>query len=121
MGLDQFALTIDEKPEKPVDFKPTNTGELFHWCKHPDLHGWMTQLYFAKGGTDPEFNCATLELTEAELKQLEADVLAKRLPKTDGCFFGQSIMEDAANDLVFIAKARKAINDGFTVVYYAWW
>ena len=30
--------------------------QIHYWRKHPNLHGWMEDLYRAKGGA-AEFNC----------------------------------------------------------------
>ena len=54
MGLDMYACVTDEAPAKPVDFpEPENSMKLHYWRKHPNLHGWMQQLYEAKGGVIP--------------------------------------------------------------------
>lgn len=52
MGLDMYACTLREQPATPVDFKAEEVSELHYWRKHPNLHGWMEQLYREKGGTD---------------------------------------------------------------------
>ena len=65
MGLDMYASITKELLASQVDFKPTEASELHYWRKHPNLHGWMQELYFA--------------------------------------------------------KARAAINDGYTVFYDSWW
>jgi hypothetical protein len=48
-------------------------------------------------------------------------VRAANLPPTEGFFFGESDGSETEDDLAFIAKARKALADGLTVFYYAWW
>ncbi|MCB1536270.1 MAG: phosphoglycerate kinase [Rhodoblastus sp.] len=123
MGLDMYAYTMTRQPATAVDFafgedEPT---EIFYWRKHPNLHGWMEDLYRAKGGTNPDFNLAPLALTKDDIDRLEADVRANRLPFTDGCFFGQSFPEDCKDDLAFIAEARQALAANLVVFYYAWW
>jgi hypothetical protein len=40
MGLDQFAYCIDNNGEKE---------ELAYWRKHPNLQGWMENLWQSKG------------------------------------------------------------------------
>lgn len=123
MGLDMYAHTTTKKPETDVDFvRGENASEEFHyWRKHPDMHGWMQQLYRAKGGQDAEFNVSPLLLTLDDLERLERDVNNGALPHTNGFFFGESSDEDRADDLEFIAKARTAIAAGKFVFYYAWW
>lgn len=70
MGLDMYAHTIDEAPASPVDFKVEHYGELHYWRKHPNLHGWMENLYRMKGGRDPAFNCVNLQLSAEDPRRL---------------------------------------------------
>lgn len=129
MGLDMNAYATDYKPAQPVDFElPDATTsnnaireELAYWRKHPNLHGWMEQLYRSKGGTADDFNCVNVALTAEDINQLEWAVMNDELPHTDGFFFGASQPEDKADDLKFIAAARKALADGKTVFYTSWW
>jgi hypothetical protein len=121
MGLDMFAMTTNHTPESPVDFKADNPTELHYWRKHPNLHGWMEDLYRTKGGTAESFNCVTLQLTLDDLSQLEAAIQAQELPDTRGFFFGESDGSECEDDLAFIAKAREAISQGLTVFYDSWW
>lgn len=123
MGLDMYAYTTKRRLWKSVDF-PSHDSDtrLFYWRKHPNLHGWLERLYEAKGGADRDFNCATVELTAADLDWLERAIKEKRLPYTTGFFFGQSDNDDERDeDLDFVAKARAAIAEGLCVYYYAWW
>lgn len=90
MGLDMYAFVTDEQPAKDVDFgEPESATELHYWRKHPNLHGWMQQLYEAKGGQNPEFNLAAVMLESGDLAKLEAAITGNELPETSGCFFGQ--------------------------------
>ena len=121
MGLDQFAFTTTEPPPTEVDFKlPEEVSEIHYWRKHPNLHGWMQDLYFRKGGTG-EFNCDPVVITAADLHELEAAIRGKDLPSTSGFFFGQTTGEELEDDLAFIEKARKSIEQGHTVIYDSWW
>ncbi|MBM7454490.1 hypothetical protein HNR62_000319 [Oceanisphaera litoralis] len=133
MGLDMYAFKIRPAlladPEAMVDLQPAGSGEneedqaeqIASWRKHPNLHGWMHHLYIAKGGTDREFNGNTVRLTEELLDVLEADITAGELPPTSGFFFGQSTPEDRDDDLLFVAKARAALAEGYVVFYDSWW
>lgn len=122
MGLDMFAYTTSEAQVHPVDFPaPQAAIELHYWRKHPDLHGWMEQLYWEKGGADDSFNCVTVALDPADLDRLEADVRAGRLPFTEGFFFGASDGTEAEDDLAFVRNAREALSAGLTVFYTSWW
>ena len=134
MGLDMYAWSITDPnrtfPETdPVFHEPTsgedvpglNRQEFFYWRKHPNLHGWFKQLYVAKGGEDPHFNCNKVEITLEDLDALEA-VLTK-LPGTSGFFFGTSTPEDDKRTSDFIILAREfLINNPTSRLYYdSWW
>ncbi|CCQ74241.1 Conserved protein of unknown function [Magnetospira sp. QH-2] len=94
-------------------------NELHSWRKHPDLHGWMWQLYLAKGGTYRRFNCRCVQLTLEDLDRLEMDIVTNRLPFTDGVFFGWSDGSEKEDDLAFVTKARAALQAGEYVYYMA--
>jgi hypothetical protein len=121
MGLDMFAKTTTEKPASEVDFVTEQHSEQHYWRKHPDLHGWMENLYREKGGTAESFNCVRMVLAAPDLDRLEADIKERRLPETQGFFFGDSDGSETAGDLAFIGKARAAIQSGLTVYYTSWW
>ena len=119
MGLDQFAFAIDNNGEKE---------ELAYWRKHPNLQGWMEDLWFSKGRPNAhedhphEFNCIQLELTKEDLDNLETAVTNGTLPDTVGFFFGSNSDDIyGQQDLDFIEKAREALDSGLTVVYDSWW
>ena len=122
MGLDMYAYTMTSPPIGSVDFQEPDTAvELNYWRKHPNLHGWMEQLYQEKGGIAESFNCVPVTLNSDDLDRLEADIRAGRLPHTPGFFFGESDETETADDLAFVAKAREAIAAGLTVFYTSWW
>ena len=122
MGLDMYALSTKAKPETDVDFSTKNfeQEELQYWRKHPNLQGWMQNLYDAKGGTSDTFNGDCVVLDSEDLDNLEQDIKDGNLPDTTGFFFGQSDDGDE-DDLLFITNARKAIKEGKTVYYTSWW
>ena len=137
MGLDQYAYATPEGTE--------TQEELAYWRKHNRLQGWMEQLWEDKGRPNYEpqnngglgdFNCVPVELNLSDLEQLEAHVENKALPETGGFFFGSDSFgwttEDGEeygendyhykeDDLQFIEKARKAIEEGKKVFYNCWW
>jgi len=124
MGLDMFAYTFNGKTESEVDFDTNNvteTTEIAYWRKHPNLHGWMEQLYYEKGGKDDSFNGSNVVLTKDDLDSLEQDIIDGTLPDTSGFFFGKSDGSEQNEDLEFIAKAREAIEEGKMVYYSSWW
>lgn len=125
MGLDMYAYTTEAKPARDVDFEIDFDSEgaatkIHQWRKHPNLHGWMHDLYDAKGGSEV-FNCVNLRLRSDDLEALKAAITATALPATDGFFFGASDGSEIDDDLAFIAKAEAAIAQGLTVFYRAWW
>ena len=139
MGLDQYATarkgephTIEEEytytdqdgtEQKGVNeyLKWDDTIQLAEWRKHPNLQGWMENLWYEKGG-EGEFNCVELEITLNDLNALEATLDEEELPETVGFFFGtDSSIHYAEADREFIVQARAAIKQGYTVVYSSWW
>lgn len=123
MGLDMYAYVTNSKPGNQVDFELEEESYelMFYWHKHPNLHGWMENLYRQKGGRNHDFNCVNLQLEAKDLDQLEVDIRENRLPPTRGFFFGESDGSEIDGDLRFIAKARNAIAEGKTVFYSSWW
>lgn len=128
MGLDQwcYACDADEIPDSVrVDFsRPEGSVEIAYWRKHPNLHGWMENLYRDKGGIDEQFNCVPVELTMSDLDNLEEAIKEDKLPDTAGFFFGQSYKDSEATsyDLDFVRKAKQLIlNEDKRVFYTSWW
>jgi hypothetical protein len=72
MGLDMYAYAAAKEDSAWND---GNHRELTYWRKHPNLHGWMEELYRAKGGNVEMFNGVELELTWEDLEVLERDIL----------------------------------------------
>ena len=121
MGLDMYAYKTLEAVEQPVDFKVSDAELIQQWWKHPNLHGWMEMLYRSKGGNGNDFNCNPVLLDREDLNRLEADILSKVLPVTEGFFFGETDGSEIEDDLVFIENARGAILEGYQVFYDSWW
>ena len=139
MGLDQYATArkgeprtvkneytytdLDGNEHKDVEeyLEWEDTIELAEWRKHPNLQGWMENLWYEKGG-EGEFNCVELEITLNDLNALEATLDEEALPETAGFFFGNNADDHYAEaDREFIVQARAAIKQGYTVVYSSWW
>jgi hypothetical protein len=123
MGLDQFAYSVDSEGNKV---------ELAYWRKHPNLQGWMENLWDSKGrpnkneDSDPmglsDFNCVPVELTYEDLDGLENDIQQNRMPQTVGFFFGNDSDDYyRKQDLEFIQSARIALYNGSKVYYDSWW
>ena len=99
----------------------TKPKELMYWRKHPNLHGWMEQLWRDQGGKG-DFNGDELELTWEDLTQLEADILEGNLPATTGFFFGDASDDYyREQDLEFIKQARADLFLGLKVFYNSSW
>ena len=125
MGLDMYAYAA---AKANADWGSNEQREIAYWRKHPNLHGWMEQLWHNKGfplpnSDDPMFNGVELELTWEDLDQLEEDIQNDRLPSTSGFFFGDNPpdSESIRNDIDFIYAAKRAIGDGLYVFYSSWW
>ena len=123
MGLDQYANAHKGEQKKDEDgytYYDDNI-ELGYWRKHPNLQGFMQELYYDKGG-EGEFNCVDVELTLEDLDALEATLDNEALPETQGFFFGENSDDYyVEQDRDFIVSARAAIDKGYTVVYSSWW
>ena len=106
--------------ENPAVTKPR---ELAYWRKHPNLHGWMEQLWQKKNPEDMStFNGIELELTYDDLEILELDVIAGTLPGTTGFFFGNDADDRYRDqDLEFIKNARAELFMGLKVFYNSSW
>ena len=139
MGLDQTAIARKGEPRTVkseytyTDFDGTehkgfdeylewdDSIELASWRKHPNLQGWMQELYYEKGG-EGELNCVDVELTLEDLDALEATLDEEELPETVGFFFGGNADDHYAEaDREFIVQARAAIKKGYKVFYSSWW
>ena len=135
MGLDQYGLARKGQPltdEEGYTFYEDEM-ELAYWRKHPNLQGWMENLWHEKGCPDgneetansmfgSDFNCVDLELTLDDLDALEQSLDESALPETSGFFFGENSDDHyAEQDRDFIVQARAAIKQGYKVVYSSWW
>ena len=139
MGLDQYAFARKGEPIKTTkdvtytDFKgvtrtePQNSIsydeelEIAYWRKHPNLQGWMEDLWYERGNAG-EFNCVDVELSLEDLDALEQSLDDRTLPKTAGFFFGDDSDDYyAEHDREFILAARNNIKDGYKIVYTSWW
>lgn len=117
MGLDMYAYTSAK-----VEDEHENHREIAYWRKHPNLHGWMEQLYHTKGGDADTFNGVELELTWDDINLLEHDILNNQLPGTTGFFFGNPSDDYyRQQDLEFVKNARAELFMGLKVFYNSSW
>lgn len=133
MGLDQYAYVSANQGDYDAYYENNNVAkprELAYWRKHPNLQGWMEQLWLKKGGVDTggawgsSFNGIELELTWDDLNQLEQDIKNDRLKEleTKGFFFGIPSDDYYRNqDLQFIADAKAELIIGLKVFYNSSW
>ncbi len=120
------------------EWKPHNgvskPREIAYWRKHPNLHGWMEHLWHKKRNAEGKpvvededdisgsFNGVELELTWADLDELERAITHKQLPATSGFFFGNPSDEHYyESDLEFIKNARAEVFLGLQVFYNSSW
>lgn len=136
MGLDMYAYVAaregqnkdywdtgeyDPKTGDYVNDKVTKPIEIAYWRKHPNLHGWMEQLW-RNQGNEGDFNGDELELTWEDLDMLESDINHGALPGTSGFFFGDPADDYyREDDLKFIKEARSQLFLGLKVFYNSSW
>lgn len=114
----------DEAVGEFVNKTVVKPHEIAYWRKHPNLHGWMEQLWRSRTPNADEysFNGVELELTWEDLMLLEQDILSGRLPDTTGFFFGEPADDYyRAQDLEFVRKAKAEIFVGLRVFYNSSW
>jgi len=140
MGLDMYAYVaakegqqrefyesaeFDDDTKDFVNKTVEQPREIAYWRKHPNLHGWMEQLWKSRNGGNCDgsnFNGIELELTWADLEALELDVIAGTLPSTSGFFFGNEADEHyREQDLKFVRDARAELFCGLKVFYNSSW
>lgn len=147
MGLDQYAYAaskngqygefwegaqLDPETKEYSNPKIQQPREIAYWRKHPNLQGWMRQLWLKKlqgvglcagdDSDDGSFNGVELELTWQDLDDLERDINSANLPHTSGFFFGEPSDDYyKEKDLAFIKNARAEIFLGLRVFYNSSW
>jgi hypothetical protein len=123
MGLDMYAYAATKAA---AAYDSGEQREIAYWRKHPNLHGWMEQLWIRKTqpnpAADPMFNGVELELTWEDLEQLEADIKSGQLPSTSGFFFGEDSDDYyKPQDLQFVRNAKAELFMGLKVFYNSSW
>jgi hypothetical protein len=134
MGLDQYAYVAhkvgayDEWSTQCDQLDASKPRDLAGWRKHPNLQGWMYNLWKAKNSLDSvddsEFNNIELELTWQDIDQLEQDIKNGSMAalNTIGFFFGRHADEHyQATDLKFVRDARAELFMGLKVFYNSSW
>jgi len=139
MGLDMYAYSANKAGAQTeywdnsniIDGEVVSTctkpKEIMYWRKHPNLHGWMENLWQRQGRPGAEsdtntFNGIELELTWEDLMDLEYDLAHKALPSTTGFFFGDdSDSYYKKQDQEFIKEAKADLLCGLKVFYNSSW
>lgn len=134
MGLDQYAYVAARSGQRDEFYEEGRyennewvspkepARELAYWRKHPNLQGWMAELYRSRGGDAEQFNGVELELTWEDLDDLEFAITNQKLPTTRGFFFGDPSDEHyLEQDLEFIRNARAELFLGLKVFYNSSW
>lgn len=140
MGLDMYAYVaakegqqrefyesaeFDNDAKDFVNKTVEQPREIAYWRKHPNLHGWMEQLWKSRNGGNGDsatFNGIELELTWEDLEVLELDIVAGTLPGTSGFFFGNDADDHyKEQDLKFVRDARAELFCGLKVFYNSSW
>jgi hypothetical protein len=142
MGLDMYAYVAAREGQQKefwedgeydpvtgdyINPKVTKPIEIAYWRKHPNLHGWMEELWQSKGcprdnDDDITFNGIELELTWEDIDMLEEDINQGALPGTSGFFFGDPADDYyREDDLKFIKEARSQLFLGLRVFYNSSW
>ena len=136
MGLDMYAYVAaragqqreyydgavwDDTSGDVANSKVTKPREIAYWRKHPNLHGWMQQLWESQGNSG-DFNGDELELTWEDLEALEEAIKNNELPGTSGFFFGNDADDYYKDqDLKFIREAKAELFLGLKVFYNSSW
>lgn len=97
--------------------------EIAYWRKHPNLHGWMYNLWVSKGNKG-EFNGDELELTWEDIDQLEHDLNVGKVVAIEATgFFWGDPSDDYyyETDVAFIKEARAQLFLGLRVFYNSSW
>jgi hypothetical protein len=115
--LDSFIL------RNPTIAIPYQIGEeLCYWRKHPDLHGWMRDLFYDKGGkSETSFNNDIVFLSVEDVENLRIAITEEKLPHTSGFFFGESDVSQKYADLEEIDKILYALKKGSLIYYTSSW
>lgn len=133
MGLDMYAYVAAKPGAQDEYYEEVNANrtateprELAYWRKHPNLHGWMEQLWRSRNPDADEysFNGIELELTWEDIERLENDIKTGVIAKmgTTGFFFG-SPSDDYyyEKDLEFVRNAKAELFIGLKVFYNSSW
>ena len=155
MGLDAWVIWTKDDIVTPVDFDYAWASyckyddpdvrdliwgeELHYWRKFHDIHGWMEELYRAKGGKKESFDTVSVQLKIKDIFNFSKDVEDKKLPDfsptkgMDWKNMGVRSRKVWLNDekelpiilkedyLGFVDKALEALENRYNIFYTSWW
>lgn len=109
MGLDSFVRHI---PTEDVidDFSygdKCEHSELAYWRKNYEIHEFFKQRYLQRGGTDKDFNCCPIRITQADVDALKAYLRIQ--PERD------------EYTLKFVYEAQMHLDDGVAMYFSSWY
>ena len=115
-----FEMFVVKNPTAQIPYDVSR--ELVYWRKHPDIHGWMKNLFFEKKGqTKSDFNGDNVWLTVKDIINLKDDIEKDNLPTTSGFFFGDSDGRLKENDLEKADQMLDALSKGSLIYYTSSW
>ena len=126
MGLDQYAYVASKAG---TNYNDPSRQEIAYWRKHPNLQGWMEQLWEHKMNTEGRdnphmFNRIELELTWDDVDMLEKHIKSGAVAKllTTGFYFGEPSDDYYhQHDLEFCVNAKAELFLGRKVFYNSSW
>lgn len=107
MGLDSYVRHVP-KADIIDDFSHNydhEHNELAYWRKNYEIHNFFKQRYEQRGGTDRDFNCCPIRITQADVDALKA--YNRALPEVD-----ESIKK-------FVYDAQMHLDDGVVMYFYS--
>jgi hypothetical protein len=109
MGLDSYVRHI---PQEDIidDFSYNHEhehNEVAYWRKNYEIHQFFKERYIQRGGTDKDFNCCPIRITQADVDALKA--YSRVQPERD-----DSIHR-------FIYDAQMYLDDGNALYFSSWY
>ena len=103
--------------------------EIAYWRKHSDLNGYMSNMYYDRGGQEDSFNCIPLLLSKEDIEKIIIDHKAHldknnifKVEEARGFFWGQSDISNWEQSLEDFERILKETDwDNSTIYYHCWW
>lgn len=120
---DEIEALMEEHEDLRGEMESTVASqEIHYWRKHSNLNGFLTELYYKKGG-EGEFNCRNLFLTRKDVKAIiEFESKGEEQEEHSGFFWGQSTQEDRENSIkVFTNILENFDFEKDDLIYSCWY